>query len=89
MFLLYGAILYDAFFVPYQSDLITFGILAAYAFVQHVARRSSASTFLFCLVVFVLMYIQFTLAGPVVRAEKLAVWVYLLFAAGIIQKWRE
>lgn len=89
MFLLYIAILADAFLLPYQSDLITFGLLGLYALVSLRTRSSSASTFYFCLLLFVLMYIQYTVAGPVVRAEKLAVWVYLFFAAGIIQKWRE
>lgn len=89
LFSLYGLILVDAFFVSYQSDIITFGLVGAYALVQYLTRGTSRSTFLFCLALFLLMYMQFIFSGPVVKAEKLAVWLYLFLVLGVIQKWRE
>lgn len=82
-------ILTDIFFVPGSFDLITFAILGCYFVGILLYKLSSNATFLICLALLLLTYIQFLFLGPNSTTEKSAVWFILFFIVAIVQRFRE
>ena len=82
-------ILADIFFVSGSSDLRIFSIITFYVISIWLYRLKSRITFLLCLMLLGLMFIEFLLSGASERTEKAAVWLVLFLAIGIIQQWRE
>lgn len=80
------------------SDWRTFPIIIFYIFCIIKFKLRANDTFIICLILFLLIYIQYAFSLPAVFesqypnipfGEKLAVWLYLFLVVGIIQKWRE
>lgn len=89
-------ILGDIFLFTVSSDVRLFGILILYIIFVKILKIKSSATFSLSLILLLFAYIQFIFSDPVIYAtpgvpiaEKTAVWVFLLFVAGIIQKYRE
>lgn len=87
--LIYAAVLLDALVVSVRSDLITFTLLGLYVFLINVYSLKSKNAFSFCLVLLLVMYSNILLIGPEFHTEKVAVWLVLFMAVGIIKQWRE
>ena len=83
------ALLTDIFYITESFDVITFGLLGFYIFGIKLYKLSSRATFLFCLVLLILTYVQFLFLGSSVTTEKSAVWFVLFFIVGVIQRFRE
>lgn len=88
----------DVLFFEKSSDFRTFPILLLYIFMIFRFKIRSTGTFIICLILFVWMYIHFIISSPqaydaqyplIPLGEKLAVWLYLLLAIGVVQKFRE
>ncbi len=95
---IFALILGDVFLFAKNSDLRTFPILFIYIYFIIRFKIQANTTFLICLVFFVFVYIQYIFSSPTAFAsqypviplgEKIAVWLYLFLAIGVIQKWRE
>ncbi len=91
-------ILGDVLLFPKNSDLRTFPILFIYIYFIIRFKIQANTTFFISLVFFVLIYMQYIFSSPTAFAsqypvvplgEKIAVWLYLFLAIGVIQKWRE
>ncbi len=82
-------VLYDALFVSISSDLIIFTLLAFYVFISLLFKAKSRLTFSLCLVFLSMLFIEYIKSGASDKAEKIAVWLVLFIAVGIIQQWRE
>ena len=72
-----------------SSDVIIFGSLLFYVIFIKIFRIMSTFTFLLCLGLLVLMFIQYLFTGVSISTEKTAVWLILFFGIGVIQQWRE
>lgn len=83
------AVFADAIFISGNSDVRIFGIMGLYVLAAFFYKLKSKLTFLFCLALLGIMYIQFLFTGASQTTEKAAVWLYLFLAIGIIQKFRE
>lgn len=79
----------DILFIANSSDIRTFGMLALYAIGIRFYRLKSRVTYVICLGLLGIMFVEFLLAGPSVATEKAAVWLVLFLAVGIFQQWRE
>lgn len=87
---LFGAsILIDIFLLNKSSDLITFTILSFYVFFIKLFKIKSKQTFLLCIGLLIVMFINFLFTGPSIPAEKAAVWLVLFLTVGVIQQWKE
>lgn len=82
-------VLGDSLANPKSYDLITFSILILYGILAFIAKVKSKYTFIFCLILLLIMYFLFLLSGPAIKTEKTAVWLVLFMLIGIIQQWRE
>lgn len=91
-------VLSEALLFPKPSDIRTFPILLLYIFCVFRFKIPANGTFLLCLGLFILIYIQYVLSPPIVFAtqyplaptgEKIAVWFYLFLIIGVLQKFRE
>lgn len=91
-------VIFDAILFQKSSDWRTFPILTLYIFCIFRFRIKSVTTFLICLALFVLIYIQYISSSPATFemqyplapfGEKIAVWLYLFLVIGVIQKWKE
>lgn len=83
------AILTDIFFIAESFDLVTFFLLGSYVVGILVYKLPSGVTFLLCLALLILAYIQFVFLGPSATTEKSTVWFVLFFIVGVIQRFRE
>ncbi len=83
------ALLTDIFFITGSFDVITFFLLGCYVIGIKVYKLSGTATFLLCLALLVLAYIQFLFLGPSVTTEKTSVWFFLFFVVGVVQRFRE
>lgn len=72
-----------------SSDVVIFSALLFYGVFIKIFRIKSTFTFLLCLGLLVLMYIEYLITGPSISTEKTAVWLILFFGIGVIQRWRE
>lgn len=79
----------DILFLRESSDFIIFSILFFYGILVKIAQVKSKSTFLLCLVLLGIMFIDFIITGTSVSTEKAAVWFILFLGFGIIHQWRE
>ena len=79
----------DIFFIKTSSDVVNFGILLLYGIFVKMFQIKSRRTFLLCLALLAVMFINFILTGPSITTEKAAVWLVLFMALGIFQQWRE
>lgn len=91
-------ILADVLFFEKSSDWRTFPLLLIYLYCIIRFKIRANTTFLICLFLFVLIYMQYISSSPatfniqypsVPFGEKIAVWLYLFLVIGVIQKWRE
>lgn len=87
--LLVVSIFVDIFFVKTSSDIVIFGILLLYGIFVKMFQIKSRRTFLLCLALLAMMFINFLFTGTSVSTEKAAVWLVLFMALGIFQQWRE
>lgn len=71
------------------TDKMYFSVLILYILVNFFGRVKSSVTFVFLLVLLLIMSIRYLIAGPDLIAEKAAVWFVLFMAFGLYQKWRE
>ena len=76
----------NIFSTEIQSDLIIFGILGLYIFFINVFKLKSKVTFLFCFFILGLLFIEFVFTGVSIHTEKVAVWLFLFMATGILQE---
>ena len=83
------AVLADILLIPQSSDIRIFLILGLYGISIMLYKLTGRYTFLFCLVLLGIMYIEFLFTGTSQATEKAAVWLYLFLAIGIVQKLRE
>lgn len=72
-----------------SSDVVIFSALLLYGFFIKIFRIKSTFTFLLCLGLLVLMFIEYLFTGASISTEKAAVWLILFFGIGVIQQWRE
>lgn len=72
-----------------SSDVVIFSALLFYGFFIKIFRVKSTFTFLLCLLLLVVMSINYLLASTSISTEKAAVWLILFFGIGVIQQWRE
>ncbi len=72
-----------------DSDLKIFSALIFYILCILIYRLKSRLTFIFCLVILLIMYVEFILSPASVQAEKAGVWFVLFLLIGIIQQWKE
>jgi len=79
----------DIEFIQISNDLITFGTLLIYGVFIHTMHLSSRITFLFCLLLMMVLFVNFITSGTSVPTEKTAVWLVLFMAVGVFQQWRE
>ena len=79
----------DIFFVKTSLDIVIFGILLLYGIFIKMFQIKSRRTFLLCLALLAIMFINFLFTGTSVSTEKAAVWLVLFMALGIFQQWRE
>lgn len=89
LFIIYLSVLIDGLFIETNSDFITFTILGLYIFFASYFKQAARNTFIFSLVLLVVMYVSFLLSGPSISTEKIAVWLVLFLLVGIIRQWRE
>jgi FkbM family methyltransferase len=85
-FVLFSSILLDIVFLKKNSDGIYFGILILYIFSVGFYKTKSKTTFIFCLVLLGLMYLEYLFTGTSEQTEIAAVWLVLLLAVGIVQQ---
>ncbi len=83
------AVIAESLFPRSSSDLVIFSLLALYIALARFYGTKSKLTFLFCIVLLILMYGLFLTTGTSVATEKVAVWLVLFILVGIIQQWRE
>lgn len=79
----------DIFFVKISYDIVIFGILFLYGIFVKMFQMKNRQTFLLCLALLAVMFIDFLFTGTSVSTEKAAVWLILFMALGIFQQWRE
>lgn len=72
-----------------SSDVVIFSALLFYGVFIKIFRIKSTFTFLLCLGLLVLMYIEYLFTGASISTEKTAVWLILFFGIGVIQLWKE
>lgn len=91
-------ILGDVLFFQQTSDFRTFPILFFYIFCILILKIHSSTTFFLCLILFILIYIQYAFANPLIFesqypinpfGERMVVWLYIFLAVGIFQKYFE
>lgn len=82
-------ILEDIFFRLTSSDLLTFSSLLLYILFVMLYKLKSSFTFLLCLVLLVVVSIDYVFTGASVSTEKAAVWFILFFVVGVVQQWKE
>lgn len=87
--LLTVSIFVDIFFVKTSLDIVIFSILLLYGIFVKMFKIKSRRTFLLCLALLVVMFINFLFTGTSVSTEKAAVWLILFMALGIFQQWKE
>lgn len=87
--IIFFAIISDIIFFTQSSDIIFFGMLGLYLITVFIYKLKSKLTFLFCLVLLSVMYLQFIFTGTSLTTEKTAVWLFLFTAMGILQQLRE
>jgi len=83
------AVLADILLIPQSSDIRIFLTLGLYGISIMLYKLTGRYTFLFCLVLLGIMFIEFLFTSTSESTEKAAVWLYLFLAIGIIQKLRE
>ena len=79
----------DIFFINNSSDLRIFGILALCIISILIYKLKSRLTFMLCLIILGIMYIEFLFTGTSQATEKSAVWLFLFLAVGIFQQLKE
>ncbi len=79
----------DIFSSSANSDVKFFGITILFFITAFFYQLKSRVTFAICLVLLILMYINFLLSGTSDNTEKIAVWLFLFMVVGIMQQWRE
>lgn len=91
-------ILGDVFLFYKSSDWRTIPLILFYVFCIVKFKLRAYDTFIICLILFTMIYIQYAFSPPVVfesqypnipYGEKIAVWLYLLLVIGVVQKFRE
>ncbi len=87
IFIVYAIILFNTIFVDQASDLIFFGVLLLFIVVINVCKTKSNMTFILCLVLLCVMYVQFIFLGTTDKTEKTGVWLFLILCVGIVQQW--
>lgn len=86
---LIAAIFFDIFIIRNSFDIVIFSILFLYGVFVIMSDLNSKRTFMLCIGLLVVMFINFFLSGTSVQTEKAAVWLFLFLALGIIQQWKE
>lgn len=96
LWLLFTLVLGDSIFFAVSSDIRIFSLLAFYLFLFRQFHLKSQTTFIFVLFLFLFAYVFYIFTDPSAfhqttspPTEKIAVWVFLFFVLGVIQKWRE
>ncbi|MBI3380148.1 hypothetical protein HY029_05325 [Candidatus Gottesmanbacteria bacterium] len=79
----------DILFLKESSDLRIFTILGIYIASISFFKLSSRFTFILCLLVLAIMYVEFLLTGPSENTEKAAVWLFFLIGTGVVQQLKE
>lgn len=83
------AIIINCIFIESNSDIVFFGFLGFYIGAALFYKLHSKITFLFCLLLLIIMFIEYLITGASLKTEKTAVWFFLFLATGIIQQWKE
>lgn len=83
------SIIFNSIFVESSSDIIFFGLLGVYVGAVFFYKLDSKLTFLFCLTLLIIMFIEYLFTGSSLKTEKTGVWFILFLATGIVQKWKE
>lgn len=82
-------IVINCIFVESSYDIIFFGLLGFYIGVAFFYKLHNKLTFLFCLALLIIMFIEYLFMGTDLKTEKTGVWFFLFMATGIVQQWRE
>lgn len=82
-------ILEEIFFRFTSSDLLTFSALLLYILFVKLYKLKSTFTFLLCLILLLVVSIDYVFTGASVSTEKAAVWFVLFFIVGVVQQWKE
>lgn len=82
-------VLYDAFFVSISSDLIIFTLIAFYVLISLLFKNRSRLTFSLCLVFLFILFLEYIKSGVSEKSEKIAVWLVIFIAVGVIQQWKK
>lgn len=92
LFIIIGLLASDIFLSSNASDIKFYGITIFFFITAFFYQLKSRVTFIICLVLFCIMYLDFLisgLAGPSKITEKVAVWLFLFMLVGILQQWKE
>lgn len=87
--LLFFIVFGDILFIKLSYDILTFGVLIVYVILINILHLKSKLTFLFCLFLLAVMFVNFLSAGTSVPTEKAAVWLVLFMVVGVFQQWKE
>lgn len=79
----------DIFAVEFESDLRKALVLLIYWLYLRFSASKSQLTFMITLIILIGIAGSFLINGPSALTERMAVWLVLLLAFGIIQQWRE
>ncbi len=89
LIILIFALLIDIFSLKRNMDFIIFGLLLFYGILVKISHVKSKFTFLLCLALLGVMFVDFIITGTSVSTEKAAVWFILFLGFGIIHQWKE
>lgn len=76
----------DLFLFKTNFDLRLFILIGLWLFIVKVYRLKSDSTFKLALVFLILLFIFFIFDYESFTTERIAVWIYLILAVGVIQQ---
>ena len=82
-------IIINCLLIEGSSDIVFFGLLGVYIGAILFYKLRSKLTFIFCLILLIIMFIEYLLTGTSLKTEKTAVWLFLFIATGIAQQWKE
>lgn len=83
---LIAGILVDIVFTATKSDIVIFGILTVYILAIIFYKLNSKTTFSICFIILAALFLEFTINGATLYAEKAAVWLFLITLIGILQE---
>lgn len=85
----FAIVLINIFVTPEGSDLYYLSLIPLFIAFSFITNLKSKYSFLFCLLLLLILFVKYILNGPKPQTENTAVWFVLFFTSGIIKKWKE